>query len=120
MSFHVKLLSAAGIAASLFVLPASAQYVGPNSTPQLTQAAEILKNPKDDADVTVQGHLLRKVRDEKYMFSDGSGEIVVEIDDDDFPRQPVDETTKVELVGEVDTSRRRAPEIDVDTVRILQ
>lgn len=125
MSRRLKLHStgvfAAGlIAASLFVLPVSAQYVGPNSTPQLTKVAEILKDPKDDADVTVQGHLLRKLSDEKYMFSDGTGEIVVEIDDDDFPRQQVDETTTIQLIGEVDTSRRRPPEIDVDTVRILQ
>lgn len=116
----LNLLSAIGIAASLFTLPVSAQYVGPNSTPQLKQVAEILKNPIDDEDVTVQGHLLRKLRDEKYVFSDGSGEIVAEIDDDDFPREPIDETTKVELFGEVDTSRRRAPEIDVDTVRIVK
>lgn len=120
MSFHLKLLSAVGIAAGLVALPVSAQYVGPNSSPQLTQVAEILKNPKDDADVIVRGQLLRQVRDEKYMFSDGSGEILVEIDDDDFPRQPVDETTTVELIGEVDTGRRRAPEIDVDTVRIVK
>lgn len=120
MSIPIKILSVIGIASSLFVLPVSAQYTGPNSAPQLKQVADILKNPVDDEDVTVQGHLLRKLRDEKYVFSDGSGEIVAEIDDDDFPRQPIDENTKVELVGEVDTSRRRPPEIDVDTVRIVQ
>lgn len=120
MRIVLKLLPAVGLAASLFFVPVSAQYVGPDSRPGQTTVAEILKNPKDDADVTVQGNLIRKLRDEKYMFSDGTGEIVVEIDDDDFPRQPVDETTKVQLVGEVDTSRRRPPEIEVDTVRVLQ
>ena len=120
MPIHLKMLSAVGIATSLLAMPVAAQYVGPNSTPQQKQVAEILKNPIDDEDVTIQGHLLRKLRDEKYVFSDGSGEIVAEIDDDDFPGQPIDEKTKVELVGEVDTSRRRPPEIDVDTVRIVQ
>src|SRR5690554_8146802 len=121
MSAHLKLLSTIGIAASLLALPVAAQYVGPSSnTSQQKQVSEILKNPVDDEDVTLQGHLLRKLSDEKYVFSDGSAEIVAEIDDDDFPGQPVDETTKVELVGEVDTSRRRPPEIDVDSVRIVQ
>lgn len=127
MSLRLKLQStgvfAAGIlAASLFVAPASAQYTGPsgNGSSKLTKVAEILENPRDDADVTVQGQLLRKVGDEEYVFSDGTGEIVVEIDDDDFPNQPVDETTTVQLIGEVDTSRRRPPEIDVEKVRILK
>jgi len=43
----------------------------------------------------------------------------VEIDDDDFPKQKVDETTKVEIVGEVDTGLRRPPEIEAETVRVL-
>lgn len=125
MSLHLKLrstgvLAASAVAATLFMVPVSAQYTGPNSTPQPATVADILKNPKDDADVTVQGLLLRKVGDEEYVFSDGTGEIVVEIDDDDFPREPVDEKTKVQLVGEVDTSRRRPPEIDVEKVRILK
>ncbi len=79
-----------------------------------------MKNPKDDQDVVLQGRLLRKTGDEKYVFSDGTGEIVVEIDDDDMPREPVSETTTIELRGEVDTSRKRPPEIDVDSARIVR
>src|SRR5690554_8018159 len=120
MPTHLKFLAVAGLATSLFALPAAAQYAGPSSASQQKQVAEILKSPVDDEDVTIQGHLLRKLGDEKYMFSDGSGEIVAEIDDDDFPREPVDEASKVELVGEVDTSRRRPPELDVDNVRIVK
>lgn len=118
---YAAALAAALFAAGLFALPVSAQYVGPNGSSQLTKVADILQNPKDDADVTVQGHLLRKVGDEEYVFSDGTGEIIVEIDDDDFPQgQPVDDKTRVELVGEVDTNKRRPPEIDVDRVRVLK
>lgn len=120
MPTHLKFLAAASIATSLFALPVAAQYVGPSSASQQKQVAEILKNPVDDEDVTIQGHLLRKLGDEKYVFSDGSGEIVAEIDDDDFPREPIDEKTKVELVGEVDTSRQRPPEIDVERVRVVK
>lgn len=125
MSRRLKLQSvgvlASGLfAAALFVSPVSAQYAGPNSTPGLVKVAEILENPKDDQDVTVQGHLLRKVGDEEYVFSDGTGEIIVEIDDDDFPRESIDEKTKVELIGEVDTSRNRPPEIDVDKVHVVK
>jgi uncharacterized protein (TIGR00156 family) len=73
----------------------------------------------DEQAVRLQGNLLRKTGKEKYIFSDGTGEIVAEIDDKDFPKQAVDENTKVEIIGEVDTGLRRPPEIEVDTVRVL-
>ncbi|HUG57341.1 MAG TPA: NirD/YgiW/YdeI family stress tolerance protein, partial [Candidimonas sp.] len=61
----------------------------------------------------------RKQGHEKYIFTDGTGEIVAEIDDKDFPTQQVNEKTKIEIVGEVDTGLRRPPEIEVDTMRII-
>lgn len=121
MSLPVRLLSAASLAVCVMLSPVSAQYVGPSSGSNAKSVADILKDPVDDQDVTVQGYLLRKQGDEKYIFSDGTGEIVAEIDDDDFPRgQPIDDKTRVELVGEVDTSRKRAPELDIERVRILK
>lgn len=121
MSTLKKLWPVAGLAACLLVSPVAAQYAGPKSNANAKQVAEILKNPVDDEDVVVQGHLLRQLGDEEYLFSDGTGEIVVEIDDDDFPRgEPVDDKVKVELVGEVDTNRNNPPEIDVDKVRIMK
>ena len=126
MSRHLKstlstVLAAGLLASSVLISPVSAQYAGPTADDlMLSKVADILQNPKDDVDVTLKGHLLRKVGDEDYIFSDGSGEIVVEIDDDDFPRQRVDEKTLVEIKGEVDTSRHRPPEIDVDKVRVLK
>lgn len=111
----------AALAACVLAAPVSAQYAGPAHKPAVKEVAEILKNPVDDEDVVLQGHILRQVGDEEYVFSDGTGEIVVEIDDDDFPRdQTIDDKVKVELTGEVDTSRKRPPEIDVDKVRVLK
>ncbi|TFL13052.1 NirD/YgiW/YdeI family stress tolerance protein [Pusillimonas caeni] len=101
--------------------PAYAQYTGPTEggRAQNTVAA-ILANPTDDQQITMQGQLLRKIGKEKYIFSDGTAEIVAEIDDDDFPREPVDEKTKVEIHGEVDTGLRRPPEIEVDSIRVVK
>src|SRR5690606_26900537 len=99
---------------------AHAQYVGPNDASMAASVAAVLDKPTDDQQVSLQGHLLRKLGHEKYVFSDGTGEIAVEIDDDDFPREPVDEKTRVEIVGEVDTGRNRAPEIEVKSLRILR
>ncbi|MGB6103246.1 MAG: NirD/YgiW/YdeI family stress tolerance protein [Pusillimonas sp.] len=109
---------AAALMAGAFALPVHAQYTGPSDGTASPTVATILEKPVDDQNVRLQGHLLRKVGHEKYIFSDGTGEIIAEIDDDDFPRQTIDEKTVVELFGEVDTGLRRPPEIEVDTIRV--
>jgi len=121
MSAHLKVryLLAAAVVAGTLAFPAYAQYSGPSEIEQLT-VAEILKNPVDDQDVQIQGNLLRKVAQKKYIFSDGTGEIVAEIKAKRFAGQSVDEATKVELIGEVDTGRNRPPEIEVKSVRVIK
>lgn len=121
MLVHVKArhLLAGVIAAGVLLSPAFAQYSGPSAIGQ-TSVAEILKNPVDDQDVQLQGHLLRQTSHDKYIFSDGTGEIVAEIKARHFAGQSVDDKTKVELIGEVDTSRKRPPKIEVDSVRVVE
>jgi len=105
---------------------AMAQFTGPSDVAQAqsreyppTTVREIKADPKDDMKATLEGRILRKVADEEYLFSDDTGEIRVEIDDDDFPRQPVSETTRVRLEGEVDTHRYKEVDFDVDRMTIL-
>jgi uncharacterized protein (TIGR00156 family) len=97
---------------------AYAQYAGPSSAKPAARAsfatvAEILKNPVDDVQVTLDGHLVRQVGKEKYLFTDGTGEIRVEIDTEDFPAVRIDDKTKVKLQGEVEKDFMQSPEIDV-------
>ena len=103
-------------AISIFSLAsvASAQYVGPSSQTQPRSVAAILKNPVDDQAVVLSGFILRKVGNEKYIFSDGTGEIRVDIDAKHFPAQKIDDKVKVELRGEVEKDFMETPEIDVD------
>lgn len=112
-------LLAGMVVAGVLVSPVAAQYSGPSAIGQ-TSVAEILKSPVDDQDVQLQGHILRQTSHDKYIFSDGTGEIVAEIKTRHFAGQSVDEKTKVEIIGEVDTSRKRPPKIEVDSVRIIQ
>jgi len=113
-SLKSKLLVA--IVASSTVGLAAAQYVGPSGL-QLTTVANVLKTAKDDQKVLLQGVLLKKIGHEKYEFSDGTGTIRVEIDDVIFPREPIDEKTRVEIAGEFEKEFTKAPEIDVDSIR---
>jgi len=110
---------AAALLLGAIALPVSAQYTGQGTKVATPTVAEILSKPVDGQMVRVQGQLLRKEKSETYIFSDGTGEIVMEIDDDDFPKQPVSEKTKIEVVGEVDTGLRRPPEIEAESVRVV-
>lgn len=98
---------------------AQAQFTGPGAQATPENVAAIVKNPVDDQKVRLQGFILRKVAHEKYIFSDGTAEIRVEIDDDKFPPQPITEKTKVEIDGEVEKDFMESVEIEVDFLRIV-
>lgn len=116
---RMRNLLAMAVVAGAFAWPAHAQYSGPSAYGEKSVAA-ILKNPVDDQEVQLQGYLLRKTGSDKYIFSDGTGEITAEIKDKRFPSQPVNEKTKVEIVGEVDTGFSRPPEIEVASLRVIE
>lgn len=121
MSLHRKLLLALAAAAAVLAGNAQAQYVGPSAAPEAPRTvAAILKNPVDDQAVVLRGHLLRKVGNEKYTFSDGTAEIRVEIDDKVFMNRKIDARTQVEIRGEVEKDFMESPEIDVDVLTVVQ
>lgn len=98
-----------------------AQYAGPGSTPAPASVQAILAHPVDDQHVTLRGKIVRQLRGDKYIFSDGTGEIRVDIDGHLFPQgQPIAASTTVEIVGEVDADVMETTEIDVDALRIVQ
>jgi len=84
----MTIVSALFLIVSLFGGSAVASYTGPGAQACSQTVDDILKAPQNDQDVVLQGNLIRKVGDEKYIFSDGTGEISVEIDDDKLPPEP--------------------------------
>jgi uncharacterized protein (TIGR00156 family) len=105
--------------AAAFALPALAQFKGPGATAPATTVASILDHPQDDQHVSLRGHLVRQLSGDKYIFSDGTREIQVDIDRKHFPAQAIVPSTKVEIVGEVDKDVLKTAEIDVDSIRII-
>lgn len=95
-----------------------AQYTGPSDKPEINTVKDVLDNGKDDQNVQLTGRITRQLGDEDYIFADDSGEIHVEIDDDDMPAQSISETTPVTIYGEIDVKRLRANEIDVDRITV--
>lgn len=100
----------------LGTLSASAQYIGPGSEVKVHSVAQLLKVGKNNQKISLEGFLIRQTGPEIYVFSDGTGEINARIDEDKFPKQPIDDKFKVGLVGEYDTNLMKSPMIDVDWV----
>lgn len=78
------------------------------------------KNMRDDAHVTLTGKIIKQLGHEKYLFKDATGEITVDIDDEDFRGQEVTPQNTVRIMGEVDKEFGRGTEIDVKRLEILQ
>lgn len=107
------------IAAMTFGTSAFAGYTGSASQQHLSSVKSVLAKPVDDQFVALKGHLLKQLSSDKYLFSDGTGEIRVEIDNDLFPSQPINDKTLIEIRGEVEKDFMESPEIDVDRLIIL-
>lgn len=87
-------------------------FTGPG--PEIISVADALRLG-DDAHVALKGRIIRKIDREHYIFSDGAGEITVEIDDDKWRGQQVGPDDTVILYGEIDREWRNV-EVEVDRV----
>ncbi|HAV6900874.1 TPA: NirD/YgiW/YdeI family stress tolerance protein [Vibrio vulnificus] len=81
--------------------------------------SELLKdsNMFTEKDVVVEGTLLRQLNKDTYIFTDGSAEIQVELDDDIRFTQTINSNTRLRLFGEFEGGN--TPEIEVDSLTLL-
>jgi uncharacterized protein (TIGR00156 family) len=52
--------------------------------------------------VTVEGHIVKRISDDKYTFKDSTGSMTVEIDNDKWNDLTVNTQDKLELSGEIE------------------
>lgn len=95
---------------------AGVQFQGPVEVGKV-QALLDSSNPFMEKKVVVEGNLVRQLRKDTFMFSDGSNEIQVELDDDIHLNATLTPETKVRLFGEFENGR--TPEIEVDHIELL-
>jgi uncharacterized protein (TIGR00156 family) len=88
-------------------------YTGPGLDPVTVAEA---KNLRDDSPVLLRGKIERFLGDEKYVFSDDSGTITIEVDDRLWASLSVSQDDIVEISGEVDKNFRGV-EIEVNSIK---
>jgi len=110
---------------------ALAQYSGPrtqsqsgygNSASALTPTTvqQLLATGRDDQVAVLRGRIVSWQGGKHYTFDDGTGQIRLEIKPLRFPLdQKIDETTEVELVGELERDRKGV-EFEVERISVRQ
>ncbi len=97
---------------------ADAKYTGPAEGKTTSTVSEAQAMP-DDAPVVLQGTISSASGDEMYIFTDGTGSINVEIDDDDMAGLNISPNDVVMIQGEIDRNGNTV-EIDVDEIILAQ
>lgn len=93
-----------------------AQFQDPRHTGITTVSAA--QEAGDDSWVSLTGNILRQLGEERYLFQDSTGTIIVEIDHEDWRNVPVNPETTVRICGEVDRDWL-TKEIDVERVEVM-
>ena len=111
------------VIAGMLASPALAGFVAdapvaPQNADAIVTVAQA-KKMRDDTPVIVQGNIVQRMGDEKYLFRDGTDSVIVEIDDEDWGGVEVRTSDTVKLYGEVDAGLFKT-EIDVDRIEKIE
>ena len=117
-------LTVPGMALAAFQGPSASTQGGFQGPTTGIEANTVAKAQKtwDDARVELTGNIIQRVAgsDDKYIFKDATGEIVVDIDFEVFAGRTVTPQTKVRISGKVDKDFMESTKIDVKYLEILQ
>lgn len=105
------------LAFGLVTSAAMAQFTGPNATLQASTVAQA-KEVRLGTDVTLEGNVVERQRDDYYTFRDATGDIRVEIERDVWRGRQVGPEQKVRITGEVERGWR-GRYIDVDVLDLI-
>lgn len=104
-----------------FMSSATAQtggFEGPGAPAVAPVTVEQALSMNDDAVVVLEGKIINSLGDEKYTFQDKTGEIIIEIDDEDWHGVKVTPDNTVEIRGEIDKDPGETTKIDVKSFSI--
>ncbi len=121
MNKRTKIISAL-ILMLVLMLPASsfAGFVGPGAISKvITDIKSISREGRDDTAVILEGHVIRQISEEYYIFKDDTGEIEVEIDYGRFRGQTITPQTKIRVSGTVDKGLLKTT-VDIYYLEIIE
>lgn len=96
-------------------------FQGPTATVETNTVAKALK-AWDDSPVVLTGNIVQRMAgsDDKYMFRDATGQIIVDIDYELFWGKTVTPNSTVRISGEVDKDMFEPTKIDVKLLEVIK
>lgn len=76
-------------------------FVGPEVGDEMS-VQEVLAIAKDGLKVTLKGHIIKRLSHDKYIFTDNTAEIVLEIHNKAMPPEQITPETLVKIYGKLD------------------
>lgn len=93
-------------------------FVGPDAGGQIS-VKDLLSQAQDNTRVILTGHIIKRVSHDTYMFTDGTGEVIVEIDHEDMPAEQITPKTLIKIYGKVDKDYYFPAKIEID-VKVVE
>src|SRR5690625_4743336 len=113
--FDMRYLVIFIVLAMASVTTAQVQFTGETNVHTISE----IKKMSDNKEVIAEGYNTRRVSDEEYTYTDGTGEIRIEIDGDHRQGREVDSETPIRIYGELDKKWFRSSEIEGDWFEFL-
>jgi uncharacterized protein (TIGR00156 family) len=106
-----------GFEVNLIEVKQTGEAAAADAAPKMpvTTVAQIMAQPVNNQSVVLQGQITQKIGDEEYLFTDGSGMIVLDVDDN-VPASAVPLNAPVRVFGKVDVEKGRV-EVDVTGIQ---
>ncbi|MGI9275164.1 MAG: NirD/YgiW/YdeI family stress tolerance protein [Endozoicomonas sp.] len=105
------------ISEDFFPLPAEQNQANPGKVYEKHNIDEILSQPEDDELVRLSGEIIRKLKCSTYLFRDKSGEIRVEIRNEDIPDKGLLFKTPMIIKGEVSQEPEKHLRVEANRLR---
>ncbi len=97
----------------LFCLFLSAAFAGFSDSRSSAISVKDALQKSDDARVIIEGNFISQIDEDEYIFRDGSGEIVVEVDSKAWAGVDVTPDNRVRIQGKIDKEFGKKAKIDV-------
>lgn len=95
-----------------------AQFEGPAAANNPVITVKQALDLGDNAKVALKGNIINSLGDEKYTFTDGTAEVIIEIDDEDWGGRKVTPENTIEIFGELDKEILEPTKIEVDSFNV--
>ncbi len=93
-------------------------FEGPNAVQNTTLTVSEALKLSDESNVSLTGKIINSLGDEKYTFKDETGEVIIEIDDEDWNGIKVTPENTITINGEVDKELFKPAKIDVESFSV--